>query len=89
MASQAGGQLGGVAKEASIIPVRWTEHDESKGEVEALFESLQWILNDVIRNGKQGKSVINFSGGESERWQGGVRLFRFYHRLTLRNRDPW
>lgn len=65
MASVIAGRTCGVTKNsANIIAVKY--HDGSKDPIRAasLFQSLLWILDQVIKNGQQGKAVINFSTGK-------------------------
>ncbi|KAK4118392.1 SGNH hydrolase [Parathielavia appendiculata] len=66
MASLIGGKKYGVTKTGNnIIPVRWelgSQTGSPKGA--SLFEGLLWILFDVKQHNKQGKAVLNYSGGE-------------------------
>jgi hypothetical protein len=66
MASLIGGKKYGVTKTGhNIIPVRWEEGTRTgitRGA--SLFEGLLWILADVKAHNKQGKAVLNYSGGE-------------------------
>ncbi|KAJ4293023.1 hypothetical protein N0V88_005687 [Collariella sp. IMI 366227] len=65
MASLIGGKKYGVTKTGkNIIPVKWEKGEKTGAPKGAsLFEALLWILSDVKAHGKQGKAVINYSGG--------------------------
>ena len=68
VASLVAGATRGVTKEGqNIIPVRWEAGRIFGGPVSrasSLFQSLLWTLDHVRTNGKQGKAVLNYSGGE-------------------------
>ncbi len=68
VASLAAGATRGVTKAGrNIIPVRWESGRIPGGQIaraSSLFQSLLWILDHVRTNGKQGKAVLNYSGGE-------------------------
>lgn len=64
MANIVGGHLAGVTKRTNLIPVRWALGASNSPRAELLFESLLWILHDVLTKNMQGKAILNFSGGE-------------------------
>ncbi len=68
VASVVAGATRGVTKGGeNIIPVRWETGRNVPGSVakaSSLFQSLLWILDHVRTNSKQGKAVLNYSGGE-------------------------
>ena len=68
VASVVAGATRGVTKGGqNIIPVRWEAGRRTVvavAKASSLFQSLLWILNHVRTNGKQGKAVLSYSGGE-------------------------
>lgn len=62
----AGAQFGVTEKGRNVVPVRWEGVDGQIKRASSLFDCLLWILYHVQTTGKQGKAVLNYSGGEYE-----------------------
>jgi hypothetical protein len=61
VASVAAGNKYGVAKSASLIPVKFKNGRSAKQA--AVEDAWMWTLNDVKARGFQGQAVINYSSG--------------------------
>lgn len=67
MASLIGGYNLGVTKTGTnMVPVRWEDGSlYGVKRASSLFDSLLWMLHDIVSNNLGGRAVINYSGGKS------------------------
>lgn len=64
VASYAVGASLGVASSATLVSVKWRTYYEEAYQPEDIVDAFEWVYDNIIREGRQGKAVVLFPAGE-------------------------
>lgn len=67
VAAMAVGNSLGVANEANLVVVK-LRGSSGRETAAGAYDAWKWMVADVKRRSKQGKAVINYSGGKNPSW---------------------